>query len=93
MKRPTEEVRIIDALCLLSPQSGASDDHCRGVIMGIISTLMAFGYDYKQAIATIDRLLPTDFRLNGIPKMYWKDVSLPPSAEVNHFIKSIPGFG
>ena len=42
--------RLIDALYYIDPDSHTDPDHARGVIVGVISTLTAVGFDFTEAI-------------------------------------------
>lgn len=64
---PSEGVMLIqnpvtlkDALYNLVPKSGASDEYCKGLIVGIVSSMMACGVSYKDAIAHLAIHLPLD---------------------------------
>jgi hypothetical protein len=50
----------------------ASEDKSRGVIVGVVSLLVAQGEEYKQAIDTMSKYLPGDFIPANLPPA-WKD--------------------
>lgn len=66
---------IDNALCLLSPISGASDEYCQGVVNGLISAMMHNGNSYDHAIGIIVDKLPIDFRFNAIPAAFVDDIA------------------
>ena len=51
-------VIIKDALHIFHPNSGASDEYCKGLVVGIVAGLMAMGMPWIQAIAQIASNLP-----------------------------------
>jgi hypothetical protein len=61
------EARIKDSLYLLADKSGANIDYARGSLIGIVSAMQAFGYDFKDAWREILRLLPDEVRVSAIP--------------------------
>jgi hypothetical protein len=63
---PTWE-RIKDALYLLSEDSGASIEGARGAIIGVMSTLEAFNFTFKDVWPTVVGMLPDKVRVAAIP--------------------------
>lgn len=58
---------INDALGYLDPTSGASDDRAAGVVVGMVSVLMALGYSFERATAYLKTHLPPNARVNALP--------------------------
>lgn len=67
------EARLKDALCNLSPRSGAGVDYNRGLMVGVVSTLMAFGYDFQQAVALLAPMLPPGLHWENLPDAWHVD--------------------
>lgn len=65
------ETLIKDALNNLLPNSGASDDYCQGIMVGLMSALMANGKTYKSGIEYLAKLADPFIRQDGIP-IPWK---------------------
>jgi hypothetical protein len=57
---PREAVRIKDALHNCSPQSGASTEYGRGVLVAVVSCLTAYGYTCMDAIKLAREWMPAD---------------------------------
>lgn len=51
-------VTIKDALHIFHPNSGASDEYCKGLVVGIVAGLMAMGLPWIQAISQVAANLP-----------------------------------
>lgn len=52
-----------DALYNFHPTSGASDNYCKGIIVGVVSGVMAGGVeDWDKAIAIVKDCMPIDAR-------------------------------
>ena len=64
-----------DALNYTSPDSGASAEKAQGVVIGVVSTLMAQGKSYNQALQIVRNHLPNDFHFDTIPNMWLADMS------------------
>ena len=67
---------LADALYNLMPDSGATDDYRKGIICGIVSSLMASGKSFDKSIQTVVKSLPEKYSLNmaHIPQALWNDV-------------------
>jgi hypothetical protein len=52
------EVMIKDALYNLDARSGASEDYCKGLLVGVVSAWMAAGLSFQDAIDEVARLMP-----------------------------------
>jgi len=60
---------IKDALHNLSPDSGASSDYRRGIVVGVTATLMACeGYAFEQAFGAVCRYMPSKYDPKAIPE-------------------------
>jgi hypothetical protein len=57
-----------DALYNLSPKSGANQDYCRGLVVGLVSGLMSEGRSYSTAAEMVSRCLPADYREDCLPE-------------------------
>jgi hypothetical protein len=67
-----ETYYLRNALYNLAPDSGASEDYCRGLVAGVVCTLVAQGLGFPEACKIVQKHLPTNFRPGGIPEC-WKD--------------------
>ena len=65
MKILKEPVRLKDAMANFSPRSGASDEYCKGLIVGVVSALMATGMTWRNAIAHAANSMPSDARMQN----------------------------
>ena len=64
---------IKSALYYAHPDSGASIEEARGLIIGVVSTLMdAYTWDWKTAIEYTMGLLPDGYRPECIPQSWRK---------------------
>jgi hypothetical protein len=63
------EVRIREALHNLAPNTGASPDYCRGLVMGVWCTLTAYGLGYKEILHVIKSNLPDGCRKECVPNV------------------------
>ena len=61
-----------DVLYYTQKESGASLVLAQGVLMGVVSTIIATGHDYQTAILLIKDLLPVNYRPDAIPEA-WRD--------------------
>jgi len=52
------EVRIADAMHNCDDKSGATNEYCKGMIMGIVSGLMATGMRFDTALAKVKEYMP-----------------------------------
>lgn len=71
---------IADALYYASPRSACSTQMGHGVVVGVVSTLMAMGYDFYAAIEKVALLLPSDVAIGAIPEA-WRGVLVPPKGD------------
>lgn len=71
---------ISDALYYTSPRTGCSNEMGHGVVVGVVSTLMAMGHTFSTAINIVVLLLPDDARRESIPEA-WRDVLLAPGED------------
>jgi len=62
--------RIKDSLHNMAENSGASIDYARGNVIGVVSTLMAVGYEFKDAWREVIRCLPDKVRVEAIPAVW-----------------------
>jgi len=62
-----------DALYNLMDNSGASDDYCKGLVVGMVSVIMAItGGSHKNAMQILTRYLSAAEHYRTIPKDWWK---------------------
>ena len=62
-----------DALYYTHPDSGASTDHGKGVVTGMVSTIMALqNVHFVDAFAIVKDNLPAGYRIDAIPPA-WQD--------------------
>ena len=67
-------VILMDALYNVHNASGASDDYSRGLVVGVVATLMsATGMSYEEAVRLIKSLLHHSFDPNRIPSAFRND--------------------
>jgi len=67
MKKLLFEARVKESLHLLEERSGASLEYAQGSIIGVVSTMQAFGYNFKDAWREVISYLPNNLRVNAIP--------------------------
>ncbi len=67
-----KETLIKDALNNLLPDSGASDDYCQGIILGLMSAIMAKGMTFDRALNHLAKLARPQVRMSGVPEC-WKE--------------------
>lgn len=70
MKKLLFEARVKDSLHLLAENSGASLEYARGNVIGVVSTMQAFGYNFKDAWREVISYLPNNLRVNAIPNVW-----------------------
>lgn len=64
---------IADALFNVEESSGASDDYARGVVIGVVSALMAVrDYDFKEIVPIIVQHIPHGYKDDRVP-LGWVD--------------------
>lgn len=59
--------RLRDALYNTHPESGASVEYAQGIVVGVVSGMMAHGQKWQDAWATMYKALPKGFRLDCLP--------------------------
>jgi hypothetical protein len=64
--------RIKDALYNTHQDSGAAESYGQGIVIGIVSVLMAAGVSFAGAMNTISDNLPSGYRVTCIPPE-WRD--------------------
>lgn len=62
MKTLKNITTLTDALSNLSPTSGASSDYNRGLLVGIVSGLMATGLSFEQALQYVAQACPETYK-------------------------------
>ena len=69
------QVMLRDALYNLSPESGASPEYCRGLVVGLVAGMMATtGYEYATVIREVAANLPRDYYRDGLPEAFRTDI-------------------
>jgi hypothetical protein len=62
---------LIDALVNVRRDSGASDDYAKGLVIGVVSALMAeSGCCFESVAADVARSLPVGFELDRLPDVF-----------------------
>lgn len=56
-----------DSLYNLSPDSGSTTQYNRGIVLGIVSLLMAEGKSFEESINIVKNHLPKDFHYSQVP--------------------------
>lgn len=59
---------IRDALYNLHPRSGASEQYGRGIVVGIVTTIMADGVEFDTALKSVCRMCPKAARIACFPE-------------------------
>jgi hypothetical protein len=58
-----------DALYVLSPKSGASEQYGRGLVVGVVNTLMSeHGWTFEQALRHVCHRCPHETRIACFPE-------------------------
>lgn len=65
------DVRIKDALNVCGDRTGASNDYCRGIIVGVVSALMASGLSFDKAFELVRSHIPDNTRGAAIFPASW----------------------
>lgn len=75
MKRLKNVIMLVDCLCNFSPTSGASDDYNRGLVIGMVSGLMATGMSFDEALEQTAKACPNTYisRLDLLPESWRED--------------------
>lgn len=60
-----------DTLGNINPGSGASDDYCRGLIVGVTAGLMAAGEPFEDALTQVAAHSPADFGDRRVVHKLW----------------------
>lgn len=74
MKHLSHPTRLKDAMYNFSPKSGASDEYCKGMLVGAVAALISTGMTWRDALAHCAICMPDDARMQ-------KDTSVPASWE------------
>lgn len=53
-----DDVRVRDALAHFMPDSGATDEYCRGILVGIVSVAMSGGRPFEHAVRVVAAEMP-----------------------------------
>ncbi len=66
-----DEVFITGVLDNLLPDSGASDEYCQGIMVGLMAALIShkFANDFPHALRYLANLAKPNARLSGIPNL------------------------
>lgn len=68
LKRPN---LLKDALYNVRTSSGACDEYVRGLVVGVVATLMAAtGGDFESIVPTVVEHLPVSFRPDRLPPAF-----------------------
>ena len=66
---------MADAYYNTCPDAGGSNDYARGLVVGVVSTLMAMtGMTYEKAISTMADSLPVSFSTERLPDAFCADI-------------------
>ena len=76
------EVRIKEALYNLRGDSGASIDYGKGVVLGVVATMLGFDVDFDRAVKLVQEFLPKDYRKECIPEPWQEAFDLLLNTEV-----------
>lgn len=63
MRQLKTQVWLRDALYNFSPRSGASEEYCKGLLVGVVSALVATGVEWRAAITHAAINMPEDARI------------------------------
>jgi hypothetical protein len=80
------DARIRDTLHLLEENSGATIEYARGNLIGVISTMEAFGYTFNDAWREVISYLPDNLRVKAIP-CCWLNIDGEWSIPFNRLVK------
>ena len=69
------DMSLLNCLYNLAPNTGANLDYQRGIIVGMVSALMASGKTWRSALAVVKRNLPTDYSVLAFPESWRDDLS------------------
>jgi hypothetical protein len=61
-----------DTMYNLHPTSGASDEYCKGLLVGVVGALMAVGMSWDEAISHAAINMPDGARMHCTPES-WVD--------------------
>jgi hypothetical protein len=67
MRRVVNLNMVKDECYYLHPQSGASDDKCSGVLVGLVGGLMSCSLTFEDCVLLITENIPVNARLQCIP--------------------------
>ncbi|MHA1948315.1 MAG: hypothetical protein ACW99G_03605 [Candidatus Thorarchaeota archaeon] len=79
------ETVIKDALYNLADKAGSKHGYARGVLVGVIATLIANGQDFEEAVTTVKQYIPKDIDPKRIPEGWeenFKDFTKPPMCKI-----------
>ncbi len=66
-----DHARIKDALYNLREDSGASVEYARGILVGVMSALIAYnGSNFSDAAHTVKGCMPQDYRQECLPETW-----------------------
>jgi hypothetical protein len=74
-----------DVLYYTHSASGASVERAQGVVIGVLSALMATGMDFDKAFHTVQENLPKTLRQDAIPLAYY-ELMLPNMERQNAYL-------
>jgi hypothetical protein len=72
MKKLKHAMMITDALGNLSPDSGASKDYNKGLVVGLVAGLMATGLDFTAALKYVTGHQPQGIDLRAFLPENWR---------------------
>jgi hypothetical protein len=62
-----------DVLYNLDPKSGTSKDYACGVLVGVVSTLVAQGHEFNESVRAVFPYLPKSIMEGAIPETWQTD--------------------
>lgn len=66
---------LIDTLHNLHYRSGNAQ-HAKGVLVGVVGTLMAIGFTYRSAIELCSKYAPKRVYIDGVPESWLADMKI-----------------
>jgi hypothetical protein len=71
-----KEMLLRDVLYNLAEGTGAGSEYCKGLVVGVVSALMAeSGRPYSAIIRVVRDALPVGFRADCLPEAYSTDLN------------------
>ena len=68
-----EQINVRDLLHNLDDESGATDEYCRGILVAVVSTIMAYeNCSFESAWDEVLKDIPENNRSEAIPKTWLK---------------------